>query len=340
VDAPNESSQSAVMSEKIDSVGDSSGIAAEAKCNSESQVDGNVSSTKKPMQKAKLLRIARRRDKLLAKGIDPDSVLTKKQVPLAKSLEDFLSYGEKKRNFEVKTVKVGSKEFRASFDLEHSLYLRYQMAIHNDDEDDCTASQFRRFLCDSPLNDEDDDGEFFGSYHQQYYIDKELIAVGVIDILPECVSSVYFFYSPNYMQLSPGTFGALKEIAFTRELNKTCPTIQYYYLGFYIHSCTKMRYKGSFNPSYLLCPEEYTWHKLDDNVRNRLTASRYCRLSSTSKPSQAVIDVKSIPVLHKRKLTRYDIYHKATSSTDTKDVQEYADLLGPICAKRIVLYRH
>lgn len=38
----------------------------------------------------------------------------------------------------------------------------------------------------------------YGSFHQQYWLDDDkLIAVGVIDILPKCVSSVYFFYDPG-----------------------------------------------------------------------------------------------------------------------------------------------
>lgn len=46
----------------------------------------------------------------------------------------------------------------------------------------------------------------YGAFHEQYWLDNELIAVGVIDILPFCVSSVYFFYDPAYSFLSLGTF--------------------------------------------------------------------------------------------------------------------------------------
>jgi len=34
-----------------------------------------------------------------------------------------------------------------------------------------------------------------------------------------------------------------RELAFVRRLHRTVPQIAYYYLGFYIHSCPKMRYK-------------------------------------------------------------------------------------------------
>lgn len=104
----------------------------------------------------------------------------------------------------------------------------------------------------------------FGSFHQQYWLDNKLIAVGVLDILPYCVSSVYFFYDPDYSFLSLGTYSSLRELEFTQRLSKSSPLLKYYYMGFYIHNCPKMRYKGNLSSSYLLCPETYTWVTLND----------------------------------------------------------------------------
>lgn len=50
----------------------------------------------------------------------------------------------------------------------------------------------------------------YGSFHQQYWLDDKLVAVGVIDILPRCVSSVYFYYDPDFADLTLGTFGSLR----------------------------------------------------------------------------------------------------------------------------------
>lgn len=97
----------------------------------------------------------------------------------------------------------------------------------------------------------------YGSYHQKYYIDNVLIAVAVLDILPFCVSSVYFFYDPDYSFLSLGVYAALREIGLTQSLNMVLPDLKYYYMGYYIHSCSKMRYKGDYKPSELLCPVIY-----------------------------------------------------------------------------------
>lgn len=50
----------------------------------------------------------------------------------------------------------------------------------------------------------------YGSFHQHYLLDGQIIAVGVIDILPSCMSSVYLYYDPDYDFLSLGTYSALR----------------------------------------------------------------------------------------------------------------------------------
>jgi len=52
------------------------------------------------------------------------------------------------------------------------------------------------------------------------------------------------------------------------------PNLKYYYMGFYIHSCQKMRYKAKFRPSYLLCPLKYTWHAIDKCIQ-KLDVEKY-----------------------------------------------------------------
>eukprot|EP00797_Seminavis_robusta_P033090 Sro75_g041040.2 (786) ;mRNA; r:27365-29722 len=95
-----------------------------------------------------------------------------------------------------------------------------------------------------------------GTYHQQYRVAGMLIAVGVVDLLPHGLSSVYLFYHPQFARdLVPlGKYAILQEIEFARALQ-----LPYYYLGYYIESCTKMRYKAEYRPSELLCPTTYKW---------------------------------------------------------------------------------
>lgn len=112
---------------------------------------------------------------------------------------------------------------------------------------------FYKFLCETPvptataesnpfcLSNEDgyDIGIPFGTYHQQYRLstskdafDGPLVAVGVLDILPHCTSSVYAFYDPIFSaRLELGKYTALREIEWVRRASKYRTELKYYYLG-------------------------------------------------------------------------------------------------------------
>lgn len=153
---------------------------------------------------------------------------------------------------------------RSSFDPEeYALYRKYQRKVHNDKPENYTESSYRRFLVDTPLIYVSHTGDNtvppcgFGSFHQQYLVDGKLVAVGVIDILPNCLSSKYLFWDPDFAFLSLGKYSALQEIGWVKDNQAYCPSLQHYYLGYYIHSCNKMRYKAAYRPSELLCPLRY-----------------------------------------------------------------------------------
>jgi arginyl-tRNA---protein transferase len=65
-----------------------------------------------------------------------------------------------------------------------------------------------------------------------------------------------------------------RELALTREFNAKDPDLAFYYMGFYIHSCPKMRYKGQYAPSFLLCPAAYSWHPIE-KCRELLDKEKY-----------------------------------------------------------------
>ncbi|XP_077883025.1 arginyl-tRNA--protein transferase 1 isoform X7 [Ictidomys tridecemlineatus] len=219
--------------------------------------------SKPPCRKAKEIRKERKRLKLMqqnpagehegfqAQGQPPSLFPPKAKSNQPKSLEDliFESLPENaSHKLEVRLVPVSFEdpEFKSSFSQSFSLYVKYQMAIHQDPPDECGKTEFTRFLCSSPLEAEyPPNGPEcgYGSFHQQYWLDGKIIAVGVIDILPYCVSSVYLYYDPDYSFLSLGVYSALREIAFTRQLQEKTSQLRYYYMGFYIHSCPKMKYK-------------------------------------------------------------------------------------------------
>lgn len=174
---------------------------------------------------------------------------------------------------------------RSCFDPEEfALYRKYQIQVHNDEPEEVTESSYTRFLIDTPLifvpptGDDSVPSCGFGSFHQQYRIDGKLIAVGVIDILPKSVSSKYLFWDPDLAFLSLGKFSALQEIQWVKQNQHQCPSLEYYYLGYYIHSCSKMRYKAAYCPSELLCPLHYEW-VLFDIAKPLLDRNKYVVLS-------------------------------------------------------------
>ncbi|RMD40680.1 hypothetical protein DV735_g4439, partial [Chaetothyriales sp. CBS 134920] len=159
----------------------------------------------------------------------------------------------------------------------YDIFLKYQVKVHNDPVSRWGEAAFKRFLC-SGLNNRilktNGKTQKLGSYHQCYWIDGRLVAVAVLDLLFHAVSSVYLFYDPDDSQWDWGKISALREIALTIEGG-----YEYYYMGYYIHSCVKMRYKGTFAPSYLLDPESLEWDLLDQSYREKLDKHKYLSLS-------------------------------------------------------------
>lgn len=160
----------------------------------------------------------------------------------------------------------------------HDVMLRYQTQIHKDPEWRWSEASFKRFLCnglDRKTLKVKGKTMKLGSYHMCYRLDGKLVAVGVLDLLPHAVSSVYLFYDPEYQEWDWGKISALHEIALALERG-----YEYYYMGFYIHSCAKMRYKGRFEPSYILDPESLEWNPLDNGLRKKLDERKYVSLSA------------------------------------------------------------
>ncbi|SPP73302.1 arginyl-tRNA--protein transferase 1 isoform X2 [Drosophila guanche] len=294
----------------------------------------------KPCKKAKQMRLERRQAKL---G-DTKEPPKQKAVTQEKSLTDFLSEPNEsyKHQLKLSLVDVDSEEFIRTLPDSYALYRKYQISIHNDPPKDRNAYVYH--LQDSPMeNEKPDDGPEmgYGSFHQQYWLDDKLIAVGVIDILPGSVSSVYFFYDPDYSFLSLGTYGSLREIDFVQTIAATTPAVKYYYMGFYIHSCPKMRYKGNLSPSYLLCPETYVWILLTDVIRSKLDANKYQRLNDDAAARDVneftLEDLGEVTLLMGTDYTlKYKEYWQIPDVTHRVDVIEYSELVGKVCAQRML----
>lgn len=270
---------------------------------------------------------------------------------------DFTSLDKPKHFLEVRTLRCHPEhpDFTKSKKAEHKLYEKYQCSVHNDPPAKVTMSQFDQFLvagglhhnrtCDKidlahPRRDLPQ-----GQYHQQYWLDGHtLIAVGVVDIVARCLSSVYLFYDPDYAFLDLGVLSALMEINFINELrvafdrdgtHDDTDDFRYYYMGFYVHTCPKMRYKAQYHGSMLLCPVAMSWVPMDA-CRRVLDRAAYGRFSPVDAPPDARgVDQRSMQqlaavmnvVVEKRayRLTRY--LDRLRPAFATK-LQEFARLIG------------
>ncbi|XP_052428829.1 arginyl-tRNA--protein transferase 1 isoform X8 [Carassius gibelio] len=112
-------------------------------------------------RKAKDLRKERRLQKeqqkqqeAVSSSVNPSPAKSSSNQP--KSLEEFITESlpnDPLHRLEVRLVRSNppSPQFKASFDASYQVYKLYQMTIHKDPPDKPTESQFKRFLCDSPL---------------------------------------------------------------------------------------------------------------------------------------------------------------------------------------------
>lgn len=97
----------------------------------------------------------------------------------------------------------------------------------------------------------------FQTMEMCYYLDGNLVAVGVLDLGASSASSVYFYFEPSseVSKLSPGVFSVLQEIAFCRRSGR-----KYHYLGLYASACASLNYKANYRPHERLKNGEWTRH--------------------------------------------------------------------------------
>ncbi|KAI9746959.1 MAG: Arginyl-tRNA--protein transferase 1 [Lichina confinis] len=167
-----------------------------------------------------------------------------------------------------------------------ALFQHYQSNVHHEPSRKITKDGFRRFLCSSPLRRStrqvDGVSQQLGSYHQCYRLDGRLVAIGVLDLLPQCVSAIYFIYHQDVTPWAFGKLGALREAAFAIE-----GRYRYYYMGYYIHSCPKMRYKRDYKTQQVLDAETYDWDPLDAEYLKKLDDSKFLCLSRERRSERA-----------------------------------------------------
>ncbi|HIP15146.1 MAG TPA: arginyltransferase [Sulfurimonas autotrophica] len=92
-----------------------------------------------------------------------------------------------------------------------------------------------------------------------YYDQEKLIGVDLIDILENGISSIYFYYDPDYAKYSLGKLSLYHQIKYAQSTNK-----QWIYLGYYVEDCPSLSYKSQYTPYVTLQgrpheDEEFIW---------------------------------------------------------------------------------
>lgn len=121
------------------------------------------------------------------------------------------------------------------------LYCNYLHQRHPESSN-TTKEGYINFLIDSPIQTE----------IMRYYLGKQLIGLGWIDIMPKSLSSVYFAFDPEFSSRSLGTYSILRQLELAKELGK-----DWLQLGFWVEKSQKMSYKSNFSPCEILLDENW-----------------------------------------------------------------------------------
>ena len=140
-------------------------------------------------------------------------------------------------------VSVGSCQYTEE---KAEVYRRYLAHQHGTEEEAVTEERYSTFLVESCLRHE--------TMELQYRVDGRLAGVGIVDRLRHSLSTVYFYFDPDFSRLSPGTWSALFEIRLAKTWG-----LPYYYLGYFIPGCGAMNYKARFQPCELKQPDRPGW---------------------------------------------------------------------------------
>lgn len=88
-----------------------------------------------------------------------------------------------------------------------------------------------------------------------YRLDGALVAVAIVDRLPNALSAVYTYFDPEHAARGLGTYAIYRQIEAARRAGHA-----WLYLGYWIEACDKMRYKGHFAPQERF--EQGAWRRV------------------------------------------------------------------------------
>jgi len=131
---------------------------------------------------------------------------------------------------------------RPSMSQEHiDLFNRFHFHMHNKRGWDLQQVNANNYYS-SFVNAHHDFG-----YEVLYFDAKKLIGVDLIDILPNSISSIYFYYDPDYEKYSLGRYSMYQQILYAQ-----ANSIRWVNMGYYVEGCQSLEYKASYKPHYKL----------------------------------------------------------------------------------------
>jgi arginyl-tRNA--protein-N-Asp/Glu arginylyltransferase len=129
----------------------------------------------------------------------------------------------------------------------YALYRRYLAARHqNGGMDPEDADAFREFLACA----------WGATEFWEFRDGEQLVAVAVVDRIPQGLSAVYTFFDPELPERGLGTFAILSQIERAR-----VEQLPHVYLGYWVPGSAKMDYKRRFQPLEVLRGGH--WQRLD-----------------------------------------------------------------------------
>ena len=155
-------------------------------------------------------------------------------IPVRVNVQEFQLARRQKRSRKANAdviVKQQTPYFNESY---YALYERYIAARHSDgDMYPPSRDQFISFLVEGRK-----EAIFF-----EMRIDRELVAIAVVDQLNDGLSAIYTFFDPDLSKRGLGNFAVLWIIEEARR--RALPHV---YLGYWIKECQKMSYKMDYRP--------------------------------------------------------------------------------------------
>ena len=140
-------------------------------------------------------------------------------------------------------VRIQTPRFEPAY---FTLYQRYIAARHADgDMYPATEAQFQSFLL-SRAN------QMAATQVAEFYLADQLVAMAFFDTIDDGLSAIYTFFEPDMAERSLGSFAILWQIEHCLSLD-----LPYLYLGFWIASCDKMKYKNQFQPLEYLIAQQW-----------------------------------------------------------------------------------